>query len=152
MSVKTPANTGTSLEWPQEGADAKGVKLSLRFFAGLVGFSLFLGSVDAAADWSQVKVGMSGAEVVRLLGEPLLRLKGRGVERWTYDGAGEVIFYDGPVRFWTAASPSAQSEAKPIESDVMFRPARPLRLLTTQTPAPTYNEPWASDGSRFRYR
>lgn len=95
---------------------------------------------------------MSGAEVVQLLGEPLLRLKGRGVERWTYDGAGEVIFYGGPVKFWTAASPSAESEAKPVESDVMFRPTRPQRLLNVQTPAPTYSDPWASEGSRFRYR
>lgn len=95
---------------------------------------------------------MSSAEASRILGEPLLRLKARGVERWIYDGSGEVVFYDGPVRAWTAARPSAASEAKPVESDVMFRPARTQRLLPIQTPAPAYNESAAVDGSRFRYR
>jgi hypothetical protein len=99
-----------------------------------------------------MRVGMSSAETSRLLGEPLLRLKGRGVERWIYDGAGEVVFYDGPVKFWTAATPSAESEAKSVASDVMFRPARTQRLLPIQTPAPASREATASEGSRFRYR
>ena len=89
------------------------------------------------------------------MGEPVaLRLKGRGVERWIYDGAGEVIFYDGPVKFWTAATPSAVvSEAKPVESDVMFRPARTQRLLPLiQTPPPVSSQPAAYDSPRFRYR
>ena len=99
-----------------------------------------------------MRVGMSSSETSRILGEPLLRLKGRGVERWIYDGAGEVVFYDGPVKFWSAAAPSAASEAKPVESDVMFRPARTQRLLPIQTPAPASSEPVASDSPRFRYR
>jgi len=113
---------------------------------------VLLGSVHAAADWTQLKVGMSSAEASRILGQPLLRLKGRGVERWIYDGSGEVVFYDGPVKFWTAATPSAASEAKPVESDVMFRPARTQRLLPKETPAPVSSEPAATDGPRFRYR
>ena len=99
-----------------------------------------------------MREGMSSSETSRILGEPILRLKGRGVERWIYDGAGEVVFYDGPVRFWTAATPSAESEAKPVASDVMFRPARAQRLLPIQTPAPASGESTAGEGSRFRYR
>ena len=95
---------------------------------------------------------MSSSEASRILGEPLLRLKGRGVERWIYDGAGEVVFYGGPVRFWTAAAPSAESEAKPVDSDVMFRPARTQRLLPIQPPAPASSGSTGADGSRFRYR
>ena len=128
------------------------MKVSLRFFARLIGFLLLLESAHAAADWTQLREGMTRADTSRLLGEPLLRLKARGVERWIYDGSGEVVFYDGPVRAWTVAKPSAASQAKPVESDVMFRPARTQRLLPIETPAPAYAEPAAVDGSRFRYR
>ena len=128
------------------------MKLSLRVYAHFVGFLILLGSVHAAADWTQMRAGLTSAETSRILGQPLLRLKGRGVERWIYDGSGEVVFYDGPVRFWTPATPSAESAAKPVESDVMFRPARAQRLLPVQTPAPVASEPAVSDSPRFRYR
>jgi len=110
-------------------------------------------SAQAATHWDQLKVGMSADEALQYVGEPLLRAKARGLERWIYDGAGEVVFYGGPVQAWTVPSPSPLSAAKPVESDVMFRPpprGQRTTLVTTPPPA-TYEQPY-SDGSRFRYR
>jgi hypothetical protein len=96
---------------------------------------------------------MSADDIVRYVGEPLMRVKARGLERWIYDGCGEVVFYGGPVKFWTIPTPSPESEAKPVESDVMFRPPpRGARSTTIQTPAPNSYDPSYADGPRFRYR
>ena len=60
------------------------MKFPLHFSARLIGFMVLLGSAHAAADWTQLKVGMSSAETSRILGQPLLRyhlavLKAAGV-------------------------------------------------------------------------
>jgi hypothetical protein len=128
------------------------VKSILSVGLRLLGFLLLASTVKAAPQWARLKVGMSADEIVQFVGEPLMRVKARGLERWIYDGCGEVVFFGGPVKFWTIPSPSAESEAKPIESDVLFRPSRPQRSTPIQTPAPVYLDPSFSDTVRFRYR
>lgn len=134
------------------GDDGAIVKPLSAFCLRLVAFLLLAGSTQAAPQWMRLKVGMSADDIVRFVGEPLMRVKARGLERWIYDGAGEVVFYGGPVKFWTIPSPTPESDAKPVEEDVMFRPARTKRSTTIQTPAPTPYDPAYADGPRFRYR
>jgi len=50
--------------------------------------------------WTKLKVGMSADEIVSLLGDPVLRSKGRGFETWTYEHGAEVLIY-GLVVGWT---------------------------------------------------
>ena len=119
----------------------------------LTGFLLLLASAQAEPAWTKLKVGMSSDEALKHLGEPLIRTKARGLERWIYDGSGEVCFYGGPVKFWTVAMPTPESDAKPVDTDVMFRPARVPRFPATQQATSTATvEPAVIDGPRFRYR
>jgi hypothetical protein len=87
------------LEPGRSYADTKGMSVSLRVFV----FSLLLVGLLPAAPvpWAQVKVGMTGEEIITLLGDPLLRSKGRNFETWTYDEGAEVLVY-GLVVGWTA--------------------------------------------------
>lgn len=89
---------------------------------------LLTASLSAAGDWAQLKGGMTGAEAVKLLGEPLIRTAGRGFQVWIYDGRGEVVFAGGPLKAWTAAKPTAESLSRPVALDVLIRAARPTRL------------------------
>ncbi len=75
-------------------------------------FSLLLvGSLSAEAlPWEQLKVGMTADQGITLLGDPMLRSKGRGFETWTYDDGAEVLVY-GLVVGWTA----------PVASDLPAR-------------------------------
>jgi hypothetical protein len=119
----------------------------------LVGFLLLLTAAHAGPEWHQLKVGMSRAETLKYLGQPLIRTKARGFERWIYDGSGEVFFTGGPVKFWTVPNPTPESDAKPVEEDVMFRPPPVPRFPATyQTAPPVTAQPTVTDGSRFRYR
>lgn len=69
------------------------------------------GSLSAEAPpWEQLKVGMTADQVITLLGDPVLRSKGRGFETWTYDDGAEVLVY-GLVVGWTA----------PVASDLPAR-------------------------------
>jgi hypothetical protein len=116
------------------------------------GFLLLLCAAQAGPEWKQLKVGMSRAETLKHLGEPLLRSRARGLERWIYDGSGEVCFYGG-VKFWTVPNPTPESDAKPVEEDVMFRPPPVPRFPRTYQAGPQIAvEPAVTDGTRFRYR
>lgn len=62
---------------------------------------VILSSAPAApAPWDQLKVGMSAEDAITLLGMPVLRIKGRGFETWTYDQGAELLVY-GLVVGWT---------------------------------------------------
>jgi hypothetical protein len=75
------------------------MRLFLVVFATSV---LILVSASAAPmPWAQLKVGMSVEEIVSVLGDPVLRIKGRGFETWTYDHGAEVLVY-GLLVGWTA--------------------------------------------------
>lgn len=52
--------------------------------------------------WTQVRSGLSRAQVSEILGTPLLRNAARGYERWIYDAGCEVQFTRGEVSAWTA--------------------------------------------------
>lgn len=105
-----------------------------------------------APDWTKVKVGMNSEEAVKELGEPLIRTYGRGIEVWIYDGRGEALFTGGPLKSWTAGSPTPESIARPASDDVLIRPVRrlPLRLAPIAALPARIEEP--ADGTRFRYR
>ncbi len=110
-------------------------------------------SAVAAPDWTKVKAGMNGDEAVKLLGQPLLRTAARGFDVWIYDGRGEMIFSGGPLKAWTMGAPTAESLARPVTQDVMFRAShRSVRRLppTPSLPAPirTYQE---ISTTRFRF-
>jgi hypothetical protein len=67
--------------------------------------------VSASAEtmpWMHLKVGMSAEEIVSLLGDPVLRIKGRGFETWTYDHGAEVLVY-GLLVGWTAPDSTSRS-------------------------------------------
>lgn len=126
--------------------------------AASVTFMLVLGSAHAESGWSKLRVGMSGAEALKHLGQPLFRNKARGLERWIYDGGGEVVFFGGPMRSWTVAAPAPDSQAKPLDTDVLMRPYRPTRWISEQgqysssLPAETVSERGSGSDTGFRYR
>jgi len=121
------------------------------FFTALTAFLLAAGLARAADGWTQLKPGMTSDQAIKFLGEPLMRTKARGFERWIYDGNGEVIFMGGPLKSWTVATPSPESEARPIEFDVLMRSVRGGRtpsVWTPRTPAPasTYERELSGSG------
>ena len=59
-------------------------------------------STRAAEGWAQLKLGMTAAETVALLGAPLIRTSGNGFELWTYDKGAEVLLF-GSLIGWTMA-------------------------------------------------
>lgn len=90
------------------------MNMSARLVISLVALltALSLRAENDAA-WKQLKLGMSAADAIAALGEPVQRSKGRGFETWTYDRGAEVlIFGDGAVVGWT------------IPSDLGNQPAR----------------------------
>jgi hypothetical protein len=102
-------------------------------------------------DWTGLRPGLAMEEVVRRLGEPLLRTRARGFDRLVYDGRGEVLFSGGPLTAWTAGTPSAESLARPAELDVLLRPVRaPAPAKPLYLPPPEYYREVSS--TRFRYR
>ncbi len=125
----------------------------LSVFAGLAALILTAGVARGADGWVQLKLGMTSNETMKFLGEPLMRTKARGIERWIYDGGGETVFMGGPLISWTVASPTPESEARSIEYDVLMRSphARPPSTWTPRTPvaAPTstYEREMAVAGS-----
>lgn len=59
-----------------------------------------LPAAESEARWQDLQIGYSVGQTVDLIGEPLLRSKGRGFETWTYDDGGEVLFH-GALIGWT---------------------------------------------------
>jgi hypothetical protein len=86
----------------------------MRFALYLI--AAFLGAVAgplrAASPWSELRAGLDGEEIVKLVGAPVLGTCGRGIEVWTYDQRGEVVFKGGRLMFWSA--PAAEI---PVERD-----------------------------------
>lgn len=119
----------------------------------LAAFLSLVASAQDANPWDMLKIGMNMDEARRYLGEPLIRTHARGVERWIYDGRGEVVFYSGPLVAWTVASPSAESLARPVILDVIFK--APLRNPRVREQAMLLAIPdFTRQGSStsFRYR
>jgi hypothetical protein len=93
---------------------------------------------------------MSTEEAISALGQPLIRTSARGLDVWIYDSCGEVVFAGGPVKAWSTPVPNAASAAKPLESDLLIRPAPrflPQRNAASRTAAPAE----AVRGTEFRY-
>jgi len=72
--------------------------IRLRLF--LISFLLLAPLSAEPMPWAQLKVGMAAEEILSLLGDPVMRSKGRGFETWTYDDGAEVLIY-GLVVGWT---------------------------------------------------
>jgi hypothetical protein len=81
---------------------------------------------QGASDWSQVKSGLTPEQALAALGEPLMRRTNRGIDVWIYDSHGEIVFAGGPLFGWSLPVPNPESEARPIEGDVLFKPRRRL--------------------------
>lgn len=116
---------------------------------------LLLASIQGtAADldaWGRMRTGMTAFDTATLLGAPLIRTTGHGFDMWIYDSCAEVLFYRGPVIAWTAPVSNPESEARPIENDMSFRPAVPApRVNTRKVPMNGVGD-YPPD-TRFRYR
>jgi hypothetical protein len=61
------------------------------------------GFIRGGEGWAQLKIGMAETEAVAALGEPLMRLNGKGFEVWIYDNRAEALFY-GCLIGWTSPS------------------------------------------------
>ena len=81
---------------------------------------LLCGPLPAAESWTKMKLGMSAEQTVTLLGDPVLRSRGRGFETWTYDNGAEVLLH-GTVVGWTA--PVTAGLAKRSQDVWINRPA-----------------------------
>ena len=66
--------------------------------------------------WKELQIGHTAAQTLTLLGEPLLRSKGRGFEKWTYDDGAEVLFH-GALVGWTVPT----SLRLPARSDDIWK-------------------------------
>ena len=64
----------------------------------------FTSSLARGESWTELKIGMSPEETVKLLGVPLIRTGANGYEVWIYDDHAEVVFYGGPLVGWTTPS------------------------------------------------
>ncbi|HWA27962.1 MAG TPA: hypothetical protein VG734_20085 [Lacunisphaera sp.] len=102
-----------------------------------------------AADWKKLKTGVTATQAADLLGEPLIRTYGRGIQVWIYDGRGEIMFAGGPALGWTVPAPSAESLSRPVALDVLIRPVRLPSLRSFTPQRQTYVDPF---DTRFRYK
>jgi|GEM_PF-4823879 len=85
---------------------------SLRFFLPAV---LLASSLSAREPrWQELQIGHTAGQTVALLGEPLLRSKGRGFEKWTYDDGAEVIFHGALIGWTVPASLRAAARSDDI--------------------------------------
>jgi hypothetical protein len=79
---------------------------------------LLLGSLSAApTPWAKLKVGMSGDEIVSLLGEPVFRRQGHGFETWTYDHGAEVLICGVAMGWTTPASTMIGARSEDVWSN-----------------------------------
>lgn len=74
--------------------------------------------------WTQVRNGLTRAQVSEILGEPLMRNAARGYERWVYDAGCEVQFTRGEVSAWTAPKPAVPASAPVSRRDASLPSAR----------------------------
>jgi hypothetical protein len=76
--------------------------MRLRLFQFLVcTLALCPQSLPGEVAWADLTLGMTADETISTLGAPMMRSRGRGFERWTYDDGAEVLFY-GTLVGWTA--------------------------------------------------
>ena len=66
---------------------------------------LLAAAARAAGPWDDLRPGMSQAQVLRLVGNPLIATRGHGYVRWSFDALGDVTFYRGQLVSWTAPRP-----------------------------------------------
>lgn len=99
---------------------------------GLLLILLLAGGRGSAADWSQLKLGMTPQETFSILGEPLFRNSGQGFETWIYDQQAEVVFY-GPLVGWTCPRTAGSSA---ISVDVWQASGTGLPLTPCVLPRP----------------
>src|SRR5450432_1350905 len=104
--------------------------------------------------WAQIKAGMSSADTVKMLGEPLVRSQGKGFELWIYDRGAEVVFY-GDIIAWTAPAGSA-APASANESWAFFQAAPdqialPFPKPRTFLPVPELASIRTDSATKFRY-
>jgi hypothetical protein len=107
----------------------------------------------AAVDWTKIKTGITPLEAAEALGKPLIRTKGHGIQLWIYDGCGEIVFVGGAALGWTQPSPTQESLSRPVEQDVLLRPAIRLPSLRSliQQRQTTYGDPFDT-GFRYKQR
>jgi hypothetical protein len=91
----------------------------------------FAAAARAGSGWAQLKAGMSYAEAVTALGQPLLRSKGREFELWIYDRGAEVVYFRGTVVAWTAPNGAAVLGGEQIDLRGVFQ-----RAAATPPPPP----------------
>lgn len=95
--------------------------------------------------WTLLRLGMTADEALEVLGEPLLKSSGRGFEIWTFDKAGEAVFYgslvgwstpvtrDTPRRVVDVWQPAeGQTERRPF---ILPAPSPVRRPIPAATPA-----------------
>src|SRR4051812_5474205 len=102
--------------------------MSRTMFKALVLVTMLLAPAGAAeADgWSRLRAGMTPRETLAALGEPLLRVSGKGFHVWTYDNRAEVVFFAGPVVAWTAPVGAQGVDVKSFVNDVNLVPGNAL--------------------------
>ena len=91
------------------------------------------GPLRAAAEWTQLKLGMTRDQAVAALGEPLIRSSGQDFEVWIYDERAELVFY-GVLVGWSSPGAVAMTArtvdvwqvaaGAPRSEFVLARPAR----------------------------
>lgn len=93
--------------------------------------------LSAADAWTQVKAGMTKAETLATLGQPLITSKGRQFELWIYDSGAEVVCLRGSVVAWTPPVGSEASEGRELDLRGVITPidVAPARLAPVATPA-----------------
>lgn len=79
-----------------------------------------------ASDWSKVKPGLTPEQALDALGVPMMRRYNRGIDVWIYDSMGEVVFAGGTMFGWSLPTANPESEARSVETDVVFRSRRRL--------------------------
>ncbi len=109
---------------------------------------------QGAGDWSQVKSGLTPEQAITALGEPLMRRTNRGIDVWVYDSGGEIVFAGGPLFGWSLPVPNPESEARPIDGDVLFKPRRRLpsawKNNSQSSPITVKSQPYAEPDTYWR--
>jgi len=85
-----------------------------------------------AADWSALKIGMTPAETMGALGEPLIRTSGQGFDIWIYDNQAEAVFY-GPLVGWTSPR-TATAQAQTVDVWQAAAPGSPTSVQVLPRP------------------
>lgn len=106
-------------------------------------------------DWSELTLGMTAEETITTLGPPMMRCRGRGFERWTYDDGAEVLFYGSLVGWTSPGSGPATGRSLDVWSENRSGPYFPtfLALLpqreSSATPPAPVARPAAKPGAQI---